>query len=160
MTFWHNEKYESLENSTLKGDFLRGIPPKNFPWTLKNISSQDAEGDTWQIKVLCLGIEGNELTQKIKARIKLEAQCFVHDANLEKMGIEYQRLYNLQIRDWNFIEDKYEFEITTMLDKLDEKSGEFYKIFFQKIQKKFPLVKKREMVLSKIRVVKISNFSD
>lgn len=159
MTFWHNQKYEDLEKSTIHGDFIRGLPAKKFPWLLKSISCADSDNDSWQIKVLCTAIEGNELSQKIKAKIRLEAQCFVSQENLEKMGIEFQRLFALDLKNWNILTEKYTLELTCLIDKIEEKSSEFYKIFFKKIKEKYTHARKKELINRNIRNCKISNFS-
>lgn len=159
MTFWHNQKYESLEKSTINGDFMRGIPPKNFPWLLKSISCEDLDHDLWQIKVLCINIEGNELSQKVKAKISLEAHCSISEKNLKKMGIGFQRLFDLNLSGWNTLSEKYTLDLTCLFDKIEEKSSEFYKIFFHKIKAKYTLTNKKELITSQIQKCRVSNFS-
>ena len=159
MTFWHNQKYESLEKSTINGDFMRGIPAKNFPWLLKSIQCEDLDHDIWQIKVLCLNIEGNELTHKVKAKISLEAHCSISESSLKKMGIGFQRLFDLNLAGWNVLTEKYTLDLTCLIDKIEEKSADFYKIFFNKIQAKYTLQNKKEIVTSNIRNCRVSNFS-
>ncbi|MES2614987.1 MAG: hypothetical protein V4591_06200 [Bdellovibrionota bacterium] len=159
MTFWHNQKYDELEKTSLKGDFIRGIPSKNFPWLLKNISCTDTEQDEWQIKVFCMSIEGNELSQKVKAQIKLEAQCTISKESLKKIGIEYERLFDLNLFGWNILNEKYTLEMTSTIDKIEEKSGDFYKDFFKKIQEKYNIKKKKEAMSFNIKSCKVSNFS-
>jgi len=159
MTFWHNQKYEDLEKTTINGDFLRGMPAKNFPWILKSIDCVDFDNDVWQIKILCTGIESSEFSQKVKAKISLEGQCKISEENLKKMGIEFQRLFGLDLRDWNKLTEKYEFVFPVLIDKLEEKSSEFYKIFFTKIREKYRLEKKKEIVNSKIKNCRVSNFA-
>lgn len=159
MTFWHNHKYEDLERSTINGDFLRGMPAKNFPWLLKNVTCTDNDHDKWQIKVLCLSIEGNELSQKIKAKISMEAHCLISKQTLQKIGIEYQRLFDLNLHGWNELTDKYILEVSCLIDKIQDKCNDFYKIFFQKIQEKYTLEKKKTVVTLQIKNGRISNFS-
>lgn len=159
MTFWHNQKYESLEKSTLNGDLMRALPAKSFPWLLQHVTCQDTDGDQWQIKVSCLSIEGSELSQKIKAKISLEANCAVTTENLKKMNVDIQRLIELNLFGWNNLSEKYTLEITCLIDKIEEKTSEFYKVFFKKIQEKYPTKKKKEIITANIRNCRISNFS-
>ncbi len=159
MTFWHNQKYETLEKTSAGGDFFRGIPAKNFPWLLKEITWSDEENDSWKIKIMCLSVEGNELSQKVKAQISLEASCSVSPENLNKMGIESQRLFNLDLTGWNHLSEKCLLPVTCLIDKIEEKSSEFSKTFFKKIKEKYTHQKKKEIISFKIRNCKVSNFS-
>jgi hypothetical protein len=159
MGLWHNQKYENLEKSVLKGDLMRGVPAKNFPWTLKNILQQDLQGSTWEIKTLCLGIETFELSQKVNAKISLEGRCQLTEENLQNIGIEYQRLFDLNLHGWNQLKENTILQFNCPMEKIEEKSEEFSKIFFQKIKKKYTSEKKKEIILWNIKNCKISNFS-
>ena len=159
MTFWHNLKYDSLEKSSIKGDLIRGLPPKSFPWTIRDLSYCDADNDIWHIKILCVNIETYEFSQKVKAYLSYEAHCKISIPNLEKMDMEHERLFQLGLNNWNDLKENLSLNFNVTLEKLDEKCVEVCKLFFKKIQVKYTLEKKHELVNDNIKRCRISNFS-
>lgn len=89
----------------------------------------------------------------------MEAHCIIAKENLKKMGIEFERLFSLGLNGWNILTEKYALELICEIDKIEEKSSDFYKVFFNKIKEKNTLAKKKFIVTTNIQNCKVSNFS-
>ena len=75
------------------------------------------------------------------------------------MGIGFERLFELDLIGWNILSESYALQLSCLIDKIEEKSSDFYKIFFNKIKEKYTLEKKKKIITSHIKNCKISNFS-
>jgi hypothetical protein len=159
MNFWKNLKYINLEKSSENGDIIRAIPAKKFPWILKSHTFKDSDNDLWKIKIFCMNTEGNDISNEIKARIKLEALCYISENTCKKIKFNYQRLNNLDFKNWNTIEEQYELNFSCFLEKMESSVADFDKIFFEKITKKYNLEKKKYAIENNIKKYSLSNFS-
>ncbi|MCA2962159.1 MAG: hypothetical protein IOD12_18050 [Silvanigrellales bacterium] len=90
--FWKNETLDKLERDAQGGDWLRGLPRRDFPWTVFKEAFSDAEGDNWSVVVLCHAVEPGRDAKVVRVRVELKADCTVSDENLEKMGLSPSRL--------------------------------------------------------------------
>jgi hypothetical protein len=159
MSFWQNEKYEHVNKLSQKGDFIRGLPAQQFPWLLLKSTLADHRGDVWRLQILCLGIEGNDLSLKVTAQIQLEAYCQLSQESMQQLGIECDRLLSLNLFGWNEFLEKTTLSIQCPLEKLEGKAKEIQKLFFKKINEKYSIEFKKNILLKNIKECKISNFS-
>jgi hypothetical protein len=159
MTFWHNDKYDVLDHSFTKGDPLRGMPALHFPWLLDTLSTRDSQGDLWTIKWYCNRIENAEYSQKLKSHLHFQAQCEISALNLKKMNLDSQRLFLLELKEWNVLKEELNFHIESPFEKIKDKAKEIGKLFFVKIQKKYTFEQKKEGILNNIKQRPVSSFS-
>jgi hypothetical protein len=89
--FWKNEEMDRFERAAEGGDTLRGLPSREFPWTVAQEDFLDAEGDAWRVHVLCHDIKPGKAPKLVRARVELKAVCSLADANLERMGLSPAR---------------------------------------------------------------------
>lgn len=90
--FWKNESLDALERDAQEGDWLRGLPRRDFPWKVAEEAFEDVEGDNWKVEVLCHSVEPGRDPKIVRVRVELKADCTVSDENLEKMGLSPSRL--------------------------------------------------------------------
>jgi hypothetical protein len=159
MAFWHNQKYEILEQKSLTGDHLRGLPAKKFPMDLAQREIMDTQQDKWNFTVTCFYMVSYEFSSKIQAKLKLKALCVVSDKNLQKMRFEADRLHSLENAGWNFVKEQQDLNINCDFTKLDEQASKIIEIYQTKILAKYVFEKKKEEILKNIRKSSISNFS-
>ncbi len=159
MTFWHNERYKTLDKASFHGDSMRGLPATHFPWLLKESSFRDESGDMWQLKTICTQIEVPDFTQKVTTKLRLEAVCIVCENNLKNMDFEFQRLTDLDLTGWNVFEENCFLTFPCLMEKIKEKSLPLNEEFFKKLKEKYTFSKKKEMVKTNIQNCRVSNFS-
>ncbi len=158
MNFWNNNRYQKVEQSST-GDPLRGLPEQKFPWTLFNSSFLDHEKDTWQYKVSCTNILPEKSSNKVKAFIFIYARSQVNQKNLEKIEISTKRLDAMGVFDWNVLEEKYFSEIICKFERLESSSEKIKEDFILFIKNKYSLNFKKNILIKKIKLSKISGFS-
>ena len=73
--FWKNAECDRIDRESQGGDVLRGLPRRDFPWTVASEDFEDAEGDAWKCVVLCHDVQPGRTPQTVKVRVELKASC-------------------------------------------------------------------------------------
>ncbi|WP_186648689.1 hypothetical protein [Fluviispira vulneris] len=158
MAFWHNQRYEKLEE-ICTGDPLRQLPEHKFPWLLINSIFHDFEGDTWIVEVSCTNIIPCKNSNKVKVEFNLEAQAKVGQENLKKMGISSNRLEIMGVVSWNKLEESFGTSAILDFERIEMYAKELKGKFIEQVKNKYTLKLKSHLLLNKIKNSRISGFS-
>ncbi|BBH52789.1 hypothetical protein [Fluviispira sanaruensis] len=158
MAFWHNHRYEKLEE-ICTGDPLRQLPEHKFPWLLNNSIFQDLEGDTWIVEVSCTKIIPYKNSNKVKVDFILEAQAKVGQENLKKMGISSSRLELMGVVSWNKLEESLVTSVILEFERIEMQAKELIGKFIEQVKNKYTIKLKSQLLLNKIKYTRISGFS-
>ncbi|MBX9704070.1 MAG: hypothetical protein K2X39_07935 [Silvanigrellaceae bacterium] len=158
MVFWQSNRYQEHERKST-GDQLRGLPGQIFPWMLHHFFFKDYDQHKWEMRILCENISTPLSQNKLIASVHYLAELTFNKESLKELGINADRLFDLELTGWNKISTTQVKNIECDIDSLKEKSMELCDSFVIQIASKFTLGLKKETIFEKIKKSQISKFS-
>ena len=158
MNFFNNAKYRDNEKKIFGGDTMRSEISKKFPWSIKKITFQDNDNDTWNIECICDEISQEEKSQKLVAKITYKCTCEISESHIKKMGFYYERLKIIEDPKINMIEFLEKSKLSITMENLNQKVEEYGKLLISEIKEKCGFEWKKQTLTKKCREIKLSHF--